>query len=129
MRSDVRRGWAALAALGLVLLVACGRGAVFLTIEAIGPEGALRIPEDVDRVAVRVLGAEGDEVLLEKEYALTREHRFPLTLGLEPGPATGERIRVEVRAFLGEQSVGEAAAVVPITPQQESTVTVRILKD
>jgi hypothetical protein len=128
VRMDVRRGWAALA-LGVLLLAACGKGAVFLTIEATGPEGALRIPEDVDRVAVRVVSVEGERVLLEKEYALTREHRFPLTLGLEPGPDTGGSIRVEVRAFLGEQAVGEAAAVVPITPQQESTVTVRILKD
>lgn len=128
MRTDVRRGWAGLA-LGLLLLMACGQGAVFLTIEAIGPEGTLRIPEDVDRVAIRVVGADGAQVLLEKEYALTQEHRFPLTLGLEPGPATGERIRVEVRAFLGEQAVGEATSVVPITPQQESTVTVRIVKD
>ncbi len=128
MRTDARRGWAGLA-LGLLLLVACGRGAVFLTIEAIGPDGALRIPDDVDRVAVRVVGADDDAVLLEKEYALTQEHRFPLTLGLEPGPTTGERIRVEARAFKGEQAVGDAAAVVPITPQQESTVTLRILKD
>ncbi len=128
MRTGVRSGWAALA-LGLLLLVACGRGAVFLTIEAVGPDGALRIPEDVDRVSVRVLGAEGADVLLEKEYTLTSEHRFPLTLGLEPGPATGERIRVEVRAFQGELAVGEATTVVPITPQQESSVTVRIVKD
>jgi hypothetical protein len=112
-----------------LLLVGCGRGAVFLTIEAIGPEGALRIPDDVDRVGVRVVGVAETEVLLEKEYALTQEHRFPLTLGLEPGPTTGERIRVEVRAFKGEQAVGAAAAVVPITPRQESTVTLRIVKE
>jgi hypothetical protein len=116
-------------ALGLLLLVvACGKGAVFLTIEASGPEGTLRIPDDVDRVAVRVATADGSEVLLEKEYALTAEHRFPLTLGLEPGPKTGERIRVEVRAFKGEEAVGDAAAVVPITAQQEASVTLRIVK-
>ena len=128
MSTSSRWGWAALA-LGLLLLVGCGRGAVFLTIEAVGPEGTLRIPDDVDRVAVRVVGASETQVLLEKEYALTQEHRFPLTLGLEPGPSTGERIRVEVRVFKGEQAVGAATAVVPITPQQESTVTVRIVKD
>ncbi len=114
--------------LGLVLLAACGRGAVFLTIEAIGPEGTLRIPDDVDRLVVRVSSPEGTAVLLEKEYALTAEHRFPLTLGLEPGPQTGERIRVEVQAFKGELAVGDTTAVVTISPQQESTVTVRLVK-
>ena len=116
-------------ALGLLLLlVACGKGAVFLTIEASGPEGTLRIPDDVDRVAVRVASADGSEALLEKEYALTAEHRFPLTLGLEPGPKTGERIQVEVSAFKGEELVGNASALVPITPQQEATATLRIVK-
>jgi hypothetical protein len=126
MRSP-RIGWAGLA-LGVLLLAACGRGAVFLTIEAVGPEGTLRIPDDVDRVVVRVTDADSANVLLEKEYPLTSEQRFPLTLGLEPGPETGERIRVEVRAFKGEAPVGDAAAVVPITPQQEATVTLRIVK-
>lgn len=114
--------------LGLLLLAACGRGAVFLTIEATGPEGTLRIPDDVDRLLVRVTSPEGTEVLLEKEYALTAEHRFPMTLGLEPGPKTGERIRVEVLAFKGEQAVGDTTAVVTISPQQESTVTLRLVK-
>ncbi len=114
--------------LGALLLAACGSGAVFLTIEAVGPEGTLRIPDDVDRVVVRVTDADGSSVLLEKEYPLTAEQRFPLTLGLEPGPQTGERIRVEVTAFKGAEMVGDSAAVVDITPQQESTVTVRIVK-
>jgi hypothetical protein len=113
---------------GTLLLAACGSGAVFLTIEAVGPEGTLRIPDDVDRVAVRITDADGSNVLLEKEYPLTAEQRFPLTLGLEPGPQTGERIRVEVTAFKGEQVVGDSTAVVDITPQQESTVTLRIVK-
>ncbi|MBN1204291.1 MAG: hypothetical protein JXB05_05145 [Myxococcaceae bacterium] len=127
MRRSSWVGWAGLA-LGVLLLMACGRGAVFLTIEALGPEGTLRIPDDVDKVAVRVTDADGANVLLEKEYPLTPEQRFPLTLGLEPGPQTGERIRVEVRAFKGEELVGDAAAVVPITRQQEATVTLRIVK-
>jgi hypothetical protein len=114
--------------LGALLLAACGSGAVFLTIEAVGPEGTLRIPDDVDRIVVRVTDIDGSNELLLKEYALTAEQRFPLTLGLEPGPQTGERIRVEVTAFKGEQMVGDSAAVVDIAPQQESTVTVRIVK-
>ncbi len=127
MKALSRRGRAGVV-LGLLLLAACGRGAVFLTIEATGPEGTLRIPDDVDRLVVRVTSPEGTDVLLEKEYALTAEHRFPLTLGLEPGPQTGERIRVEVQAFKGEQAVGDTTAVVTISPQQESTVTVRLVK-
>jgi hypothetical protein len=127
VRTSSRSGWASLA-LGLWVLVACGQGAVFLTIEAVGPEGTLRIPDDVDRVVVRVMDDEGMEVLLEKEYPLTAEHRFPLTLGLEPGPKTGERIRVEVMVFKGEELVGDAAAVVPITRQQEASATLRIVK-
>ena len=118
----------AVLALGLLLLTACGNGAVFLTIEAVGPEGALRVPDDVDRVLIRVTKPEDAEVLLEKEYTLGSEHRFPLTLGLEPGSETGERIRVEVVAFKEDQLVGDAAAVVPIEAQQESTVTLRIVK-
>jgi len=127
VRASSWSGWASLA-LGLWVLAACGQGAVFLTIEAVGPEGALRIPDDVDRVVVRVTDDEGMEVLLEKEYPLTEEQRFPLTLGLEPGPKTGERIRVEVMAFKGEELVGDAAAVVPITRQQEASATLRIVK-
>lgn len=119
----------AVLALGLLLLTACGNGAVFLTIEAVGPEGALRVPDEVDRVLIRVTKPEGVEVLLEKEYALTSEHRFPLTLGLEPGSQTGESIRVEVTAFKENQLVGDATTLVPITAQQESTVTVRIVKN
>ena len=117
----------AVLALGLLLLTACGNGAVFLTIEAVGPEGALRVPDDVDKVLVRVTKPENAEVLLEKEYTLTSEQRFPLTLGLEPGSETGESIRVEVVAFKEDQLVGDATAVVPITAQQESTVTLRIV--
>ena len=127
MRSSVRPGAVGLV-LGALLLAACGSGAVFLTIEAVGPEGTLRIPDDVDRIVVRVTDIDGSNELLLKEYALTAEQRFPLTLGLEPGPQTGERIRVEVTAFKGEQMVGDSAAVVDIAPQQESTVTVRIVK-
>lgn len=121
-----RTGWAVLAI--VLLLTACGRGAVFLTIEAVGPEGALRIPDDVDRVAVRVTDADGTHVLLEKEYELTSDQRFPLTLGLEPGPETGDHIRVEVTAYKGDQAVGDAAAEVLIPKQQEAPVTLRIVK-
>jgi hypothetical protein len=39
-------------------------------------------------------------VLLEKAYPLLLEHRFPLTLGLEPNSQTGESMRVEVTAFI-----------------------------
>ena len=127
MKASSWSAWVGLA-LGVLLLTACGEGAVFLTIEAVGPEGTLRIPDDVDRVAVRVTDAQGANVLLEKEYALTAEQRFPLTLGLEPGPKTGERIQVEVSAFKGEEQVGNASALVPITRQQEATATLRIVK-
>jgi hypothetical protein len=124
----LRTGWAALA-VALLLLTACGRGAVFLTIEAVGPEGALRIPDDVDRVVVHVTDADGARVLLEKEYELTSDQRFPLTLGLEPGPQTGEQIHVEVTAFKGDQAVGDATAEVLIPKQQEAPVTLRIVKN
>ena len=129
MKTSSWSAWAGLA-LGVLLLTAtaCGEGAVFLTIEAVGPEGTLRIPDDVDRVAVRITDAQGVNVLLEKEYPLTADQRFPLTLGLEPGPKTGERIQVEVTAFKGEEQVGNAAAMVPITRQQEATATLRIVK-
>jgi hypothetical protein len=118
----------AVLALGLLLLTACGNGAVFLTIEAMGPEGVLRVPDEVDKVQVRVTKPENGDVLLEKEYPLTSEHRFPLTLGLEPGSETGESIRVHVTALKEDLTVGDATTVVTITAQQESTATLRILK-
>ncbi len=69
MRTDARRGWAGLA-LGLLLLMACGRGAVFLTIEAIGPDGALRIEVFLNpptgRFGLRIID-EGPRVLTLRE--------------------------------------------------------------
>lgn len=116
--------------LGLLLLaLGCpGRGTLFLTIDAADANGSLHIPDDVDRLTVRITNADGSNVLLEKQYDLGPELRFPLTLGLEPGPETGARIRVEVAALKGDQPIGETAAVVPITPQEVTQVTLRIVR-
>jgi hypothetical protein len=113
-----------------VALFACGgKGAIFLTIEATGPDGSLKIPDDVDKVAVKVTNPEGTNILLEKDYPLTSEQRFPLTLGLEPGGQTGPRVKIELHAFKAEQPVAETNSLVPINAQEVTSVTLRILKE
>ena len=110
----------------LFLCAACGgKGAIFVTIEARGPEGTLRIPDDIDSLSVKVTDAKSAAVLLEKDYPLTGE-TFPLTLGLEQGSKTSNRVNVEVHAFHATKEVGAAASLVPIDAESITNVTMRI---
>ena len=120
----------ALTVLCLLALSGCqGQGAIFLTIDAIGPDGALRIPEDVDRLTVDVTDVTGKVELLVKEYPLERDtHKFPLSLALEPGRQTTSPVTIMVQGFLAQQSVGVAQARVPIVPSEVSNVTIRFEK-
>ena len=119
-----------LALLSLLALTGCpGAGAIFLTIDAQGRDGTLRVPEDVDRLTVEITDATGKVELLVKEYPLEREtHTFPLSLALEPGRKTTSPVTIEVQGFLAQQSVGIAVAKVPIVPSEVSNVTIRIEK-
>lgn len=119
--------------LGVVVaagLAACGgRGAIFLTVEGTGPSGVLKIPDEVDAVSVQVTSDEGAKALLDKQYTLGGEQRFPLTLGLEPGSQTGARVRIDITAFKGEVPVATANAKVAMNPQEVTSVTVRLVKE
>jgi hypothetical protein len=113
-----------------LLLCACpGRGAIFLTVEGLGAQGPLKIPDDVDRLSVTVATPDGATSLFEKEYALAAGQQFPLTLGLEPGPKTPDRVRIAASAFKGDQPVAEAVTVVPLNPQEVTSVTMRLVKE
>lgn len=117
------------AVLSPVLSGCQGQGAIFLTIDAKGRDGTLRIPEDVDRLTVEVTDAAGKVELLEKEYVLQRDtHKFPLSLALEPGSKTTSPVTIQVQGFLGQQSVGVAQTTVPIVPSEVANATVRFEK-
>jgi hypothetical protein len=120
----MRRALALAAVLGLS---ACGgRGAIFLTIDGLGPAGALRVPDDVDELSVKINTADDSTVLLEKAYPLTTE-RFPLTLALEQGERTGDRVHIEIYALRQTAQVGFATSLVPIFPEEVTPVTLRLV--
>ena len=117
--------------MGAVVLlgaVACGgKGAIFVTIDARGPDGALQIPADADKVSVLVTTVPDGVTLLEKNYPLEAgTQHFPLTLALEQGNKTGKRVKIEVRVFLGEVERGYGTTTVVILPEEVNEVTVRI---
>jgi hypothetical protein len=114
----------------LALAAGClGRGAIFLTIEARGPDGILRIPEDVDRLHITATNAATGEGLLDKDYGLdAATHRFPVTLALEQGAKTGTRVKLEVKAWLQDTEVGKASATIPVVAEEITEVTLRIDK-
>ncbi|HVE81773.1 MAG TPA: hypothetical protein VND93_02960 [Myxococcales bacterium] len=109
-------------------LLACGHGAIDLTIEAEGPGGAqLRVPEDIDRLDVHVERADNAEALLDRSYALDPVRQtFPLTLRMTQGDRTGDAVKIAAAGFLADAAVGSATALVPIQPQQVTSVTLRL---
>jgi hypothetical protein len=124
--SNLARSLAALAL--LLFATACGgRGAIFVTIDGRGPDGALQVPGDADKVALVVTRSPEGIALLEKDYLLEEgTHRFPLTLALEQGEQTGTRVKLEVRVFLAELERGYGTTTVLITPEEVNEVTLRI---
>ena len=123
-----KRFW--LGAVAAVSLAACGgRGAIFLTVEGVGPSGVLKIPDEVDKVSVQVVTDDGAKALMDKQYTLGGDQRFPLTLGLEPGSQTGARVRIDVTAFKDDLPVATANAKVAMNPQEVTSVTVRLAKE
>jgi hypothetical protein len=112
----------------LFLLAACGgKGAIFLTIDARGPNGSLQIPADADKVSVKVTTSPDGVSLLEKDYPLEAgTHRFPLTLALEQGSKTGKRVKIEVNVYLGDTVRGYGTTTVVIIPEEVNEVTLRI---
>lgn len=115
--------------LGLTLASCAGRGAIFLTIEASGPSGVLRAPDDLDRLVVRVTDRGEARMLLEKEFPLSADHKFPLTLGLEPEGAVPNPVRIAVGGYQGERKAAEGVAVVSIAPEVVTSITIRIISE
>lgn len=113
----------------LALCSCAGRGAIFLTIEGVGPAGTLKIPDEVDKVGVTVSTQDGASALLDKQYPLGADQKFPLTLGLEPGGQTGARVKIDVSAFKEEQPVAATTALVAMNPQEVTSVTLRLTRE
>lgn len=112
----------------LGVLSGCGgNGALFLTIEGRGPLGDLRIPDDVDALAVVVTDQGGEKRWFDKQFPLDPAvHRFPLTLGLEQGEATASPIRLTVSGLRGEAVVAQSTTVTPFQREAVLSVTVRL---
>lgn len=111
-------------------LAACGgRGAIFLTVEGVGPLGVLTIPGEVDALSVQVKTDDDATTLLDKEYPLGSDQRFPLTLGLEPGPKTGARVQLTVTAVKEGAPVATANSRVAMNPAEVTSVTVRLTRE
>lgn len=112
-------------------LVGCGgNGAIYLTIEGRSPAGDLRVPDDVDALDVLVTDDAREKTWLERRFVLDPAvHRFPLTLGLEQGEATGSPVRVTVTGTRADVPVASSTTLVPIPREQVTSVTVRLEVD
>lgn len=122
-----RTGWLLL---GLALAGCGGNGAVFLTIEARGALGDLRVPDDIEALSVVVSNRDGARTWFEKRYPLDPAvHRFPLTLGLEQGEATDSPVRVTVTGLKSDTPVATSSTLLPIPREAVISVTVRLALD
>jgi hypothetical protein len=115
----------------LAALAGCGgNGAIYLTIEGRGSQGALRVPDEVDALRVAVTTADESKAWLEKDFALDPAvHRFPLTLGLEQGEATESPVRITVTALKAESPVTRSTMLTPIPREALLTVTLLLTVD
>jgi len=117
----------ALPVVAVLALAGCGHGAIDLTIEAVGANGPLRVPEDIDRLDVQVERADTQVMLLDKSYALDPVRQtFPLTLRMTQGDQTGDQVLIDAAGFLADAPVGSASVLVQIQPQEVTQVTLRL---
>jgi len=122
----MNRTWIAVAVAALAL-AGCGHGAIDLTIEAVGANGPLRVPDDIDRLDVLVARPDNGATLLDKRYALDPVRQtFPLTLRMTQGDQTGNEVTIDAAGFLADAPVGSASVLVPIQPQEVTQVTLRL---
>src|SRR5262245_49791366 len=100
-RRGMRLALGVLAVIAALALSACGggRGAIYLTVEATGPDGTLKIPDEVDRLVVTVAKEDGSTELFSKEFPLDAAQSFPLSLGLEPRLSNDRSVFLSVRGF------------------------------
>jgi hypothetical protein len=111
-------------------LASCSpKGAVFLYIEGQRNQQPLKVPEEVDRVALQITPA-GDpaKLLLDRSWTLSQE-QFPLTLGLEPGEETPDRVRLAVTLSKADAPLGAAEAQASFPPGEVNTLTIRVQID
>lgn len=119
----------AVALLSLSLLAGCtGKGAVLLTVDTQGPNGRLAIPNEIDTLTVTAALPDGTVVLEETAFTLT-ESSFPVTLGVDPGPRTGSRVRFTVTGRKQTMTVGAAVSEVTIDPRRVTSTTVLLQVD
>ncbi len=115
------------AVLAALALAGCGHGAIDLTIEAVGANGPLRVPSDIDRLDVRVARADTSAELLSRSYVLDPVRQtFPLTLRMTQGDQTGSEVLIDATGFLADAPVGSASVLVQIQPQEVTQVTLRL---
>lgn len=113
----------------LLSLPACSpRGALFLTIEAQREQAPLKVPDDVDELALQVTSTDGARVVFDKAYPLSTE-AFPLSVALEAGSQTPSEIRVVATLSKGGAPVAGAEATATLEDRKVTNVTLRVTSD
>ena len=120
------RRWALIAVLALC---GCGpRGPLFLTIEGELGQTAPRVPDDVDQAHVLLTDVAGANTLYDRAFTLNAdEHRFPLTLALEPSARTPAEVRVVVTLSHADTPRGGSEAIISLNRGQVNQATVRVV--
>ena len=122
------------AALALLLLSALSlagcssKGALFLYVEGQHAGQSLKIPDDVDSLALQVTSTDGARVVFEKSYPLAKE-QFPLSVALEAGDTTPDEIRVVATLSKAGAPVAGAEAVATLADREVTTITLRVTAD
>ena len=110
------------------LLGGCSpKGALFLTIEGTDAAGPLAIPDKVDAVHVELTSPDRATTFFSKSYPLTAEKKFPLTLGIDAGNKTPQKVRVIVTLSKTDAPLGAAEALVAFTAGETTLATVRVV--
>ena len=123
--SPHRRLWMLLCLLLAALPGCAPKGSLFLYVEGQRAGQALRIPDDVDALALQVTSPDGKTVVFDKAWELTKE-QFPLSLGLEPGDQTPDQIRVVATLSKAGTPVAGAEAVASLVRKEVTTITLRV---
>jgi hypothetical protein len=121
-----RIGWV-VAALCLSLWGCGSPGAAFFNIDAVGPNGSLTIPTDVDVLSLTVHDPKDGAFVMSKDYPLASGSKFPVSLGLQGGQYDGSAIRVEVAALKSSAVRASAVFEVDLDPKEVTTVNISLI--